>query len=349
LLVAAFDDLLAGCLSVIVGGVTSSPFAVPSIEQRDRPEPVPSLQRHAARQIVGAFAHRAYRALYRAPHWRVGWRMIDGPGLIADLDHPGAGWVDLPDDGKRFYADPFPFEHGGELFLFVEDFEHRVGRGVISVVRFDDHGPTHTPEPVLHHDVHLSYPLVLEDSGEVWMIPETSEAGTVELYRASGFPTRWVREAVLLDGVEASDATVFRHGDRWWMTATVRDGGSFSDALHLWHADALIGPWLPHGGNPVLLDISSARPAGRVVADGGRLLRPVQDGRKGYGAALAVAEVTRLDDQGFEQRVVGRTGPGPWWPGRRVHTLNRAGRLECIDGSAMSPRFRRPRPAGDRR
>jgi hypothetical protein len=31
--------------------------------------------------------------------------------------------------------------------------------------------------------------------------------------------------------------------------------------------------------------------------------------------------------------------PGPLWPGRRLHTLNRAGRLECIDGSASARRF----------
>ncbi len=31
--------------------------------------------------------------------------------------------------------------------------------------------------------------------------------------------------------------------------------------------------------------------------------------------------------------------PGPLWPGRRLHTLNRAGRLECIDGSATARRF----------
>jgi hypothetical protein len=30
----------------------------------------------------------------------------------------------------------------------------------------------------------------------------------------------------------------------------------------------------------------------------------------------------------------------PSWPGRRLHTLNRAGRLECIDGAAYSPRSR---------
>lgn len=335
---AAFDDLLAGCLTVIMKAFTSSEGARPSVVPLADTQP-PSLTRHAVRQAVGAVAHRGYRALYRAPHWRVGWRFVDGPGVIDAPGTPPSGWHDLADDGLRFYADPFPFVHNGELLLFVEDYEHRVGRGVISVVRFDENGPTHVPTPVLEHRVHLSYPFVLEDEGEVWMIPETSAAGTIELYRATTFPDSWSLDSVLVEDVEASDATVFQHGGGWWMIATVRSGGSFSDALHVWSADRLRGPWAPHPHNPVLMDIASARPAGRVEERGGRLLRPVQDCRSGYGAALAVAEITRLDEDHFDQRVTERLTPGPWWPGRRLHTLNRAGRLECIDGSAMAPRY----------
>ena len=70
---------------------------------------------------------------------------------------------------------------------------------------------------------------------------------------------------------------------------------------------------------------------------GHKLLRPFQDCRQGYGAALGLAEITRLDDDCFEQRVETILRPGPLWPGHRLHTLNRDGWLECIDGSA-SPR-----------
>ncbi|HEY9293507.1 MAG TPA: hypothetical protein VIP98_19700 [Microlunatus sp.] len=347
----AFDDLLAGCIVLIIGAVGSRQFSTPAYQ--DEPiggststtsSPAPNdaareLVRHAVRRGSSAALHRAYRALYRAPHWRVGWRWTDGPGLIQETGEPSNGWQELPDDGRHFYADPFPFEQDGRHYLFVEDFDHRVGRGVIAMTEFDDHGPIHPPIPVLSHDVHLSYPFVFAHDDEVWMIPETSAAGTIELYRATGFPHQWKREQILLDQVTGSDATVFRHQGRWWMTATVQHGGSFSDALHLWYADELTGPWTAHRHNPVLVDISSARPAGRVVIQDGRMMRPTQDGRKGYGASLTITEIVALDEDRFEQRLVRRLGPGPWWPGRRLHTLNRAGRLECIDGSAVSPRI----------
>jgi hypothetical protein len=90
----------------------------------------------------------------------------------------------------------------------------------------------------------------------------------------------------------------------------------------------------------VLVDQASARPAGAMTVRDGKLWRPVQDCSFGYGTGIGLAEVTRLDHEGFEQKVHAILRADPSWPGRRFHTLNRAGRLECIDGAAHSPRSR---------
>ena len=76
--------------------------------------------------------------------------------------HPQSGWRDLPDDRSRFYADPFPIEHDGRTFVFVEDFAHALGYGVISAVEFGADGPLGAPRPVLDIGTHLSYPFVFE-------------------------------------------------------------------------------------------------------------------------------------------------------------------------------------------
>jgi hypothetical protein len=196
---------------------------------------------------------------------------------------------------------------------------------------------------------HLSYPFVFEHGGEMWMVPESCSTASVDLYRAERFPDGWVKQATLVSGVVASDATLFEHDGRWWMFSTVQDGGgSYSDALHLWSAPALRGPWTPHRRNPVLVDLATARPGGRLVRRGRKLIRPFQDCRKGYGTALGLAEIIHLDDDRFEQRVETILRPGPLWPGHRLHTLNRAGPLECIDGSA-SPRKLLPASGGRQR
>ncbi|MHA3723941.1 GNAT family N-acetyltransferase [Leucobacter sp. HY1910] len=348
LLTTALADITAGVSTLIVGATTGGRFAPPTdsnLGAAITAAPKSHLEL-AARRVVGSLVYRAYRALYRAPHWRVGWRAPKHAAALSDIvANPGV-WTDLADDGFHFYADPFPITHAGVTYLFVEDFDHRVGRAVISVVEWGPDGAIGAPRPVLQHEVHLSYPFVTAHDGDMWLIPESSGARTLELFRAVEFPWKWERHSVLLDNIEISDATPFKHEGRWWLTGTVGYGGSLSDSLCIWSAPDLRGPWTPHQQNPVLIDIASARPAGRVELHDGRLLRPVQDGREGYGAALGVAEITRLDDEGFEQRIVAHHTAGKTWGGTRLHTLNRADHLETVDGSRRVPKFK-PRRASD--
>lgn len=343
-LLLTVSDVLSRLVTLIVAATTGASRTVPALPG-DTPEPraavagTGTLTKSLIREVIGAAASRAYRACYNAPHWRVGWRRLGGPDLFDLKAHPESGWISLPDDGERFYADPFPILRQGKLTLFVEDFVHKAGKGIISAVEFGPDGPLGTPVPVLEQPGHLSYPFVFERDGEVWMVPENWQSGRVDLYRATAFPGGWVRETTLLDDIVASDATLIEHQGQWWLFATVRDGGgAFSDALHLWVAPDFRGPFTPHPRNPVLIDIASARPAGRMIARDGALLRPVQDCRRGYGKALGLARVTRLDMDGYEQSVDAIIGAGPLWPGRRLHTLNSADGFEFIDGSAMARR-----------
>ncbi len=343
---ASFDDMLARTVvlvaAAVAGGARTPLPGLPCEADHSAPGVLSpgKLGQAAVKKITRRAIQQIYRLCYNSPHWRTGWRKIDGADLFDLREHPQGGWHDLPDDGRRFYADPFPVVHDGKVILFVEDFEHRLGKGIISAVEFAEGKPAGVPRPVLELGCHLSYPFVFEEEGEWWMIPETSGHGTIELHRATAFPDGWVKEADLVTGMVCSDATLIRQGGLWWMFATVRDGGgAFSDALHLWSAPDFRGPWTPHEQNPVLIDIASARPAGRMVERNGSLLRPVQDCRRGYGASLGIARVDRLDAGGYAQTVETIIRPGGLWPGRRLHSLNSAGGYEFIDGSGTAPKW----------
>jgi len=139
---------------------------------------------------------------------------------------------------------------------------------------------------------------------------------------------------VLLEG-EISDGTLLIRDDGCWLFATSRDGGgSTSDTLVVFHAPALTGPWTPHARNPILIDRRRARPGGAVILQGDRLVLPVQDGTLGYGGGLGLSEVTRLDAEAVElsePHLISGAGDFPY---PQIHTLNRAGRLEVVDGIA---------------
>lgn len=294
------------------------------------------------RMVVSMAARRAYRLCCHAPHWRIGWRFVEnGQDVWSRRSLDGAQWNVLADPNDHFYADPFPISRNGRDYLFFEDLDHKTGKGVISFTMFDeDHRPG-TVEVVLEEPWHLSYPHLIEMDGQIWMLPEASLSGNITLYRASDFPRKWEPHAVLVSGVEAADATIVQHDGKLWMFAVVRNGiGGYSDTLAIWVADRLHGPWTPISGNPVLIDDRSARPAGNFVKRNGLLMRPVQDCRKTYGAALGLARIDRLDADGFSQVIETSLAPGPHWPGRKLHSLNGNGNLEVIDGSVLRPRSR---------
>lgn len=303
----------------------------------------PSVRRigaHAVSLITSAALKRAYQLCLFSPHWRVGWRFVEGGGIWARHSLEGAPWNSIADPGYRFYADPFPFAFNGRTFIFVEDFDHREGKGIISAIPFGEGGQTGPAEPVLSKSWHLSYPYLFEHRGEVWMVPESSQARKISLYRSDPFPSRWVHDIDLIEDIDASDASLVQFGGKWWIFATVRSElGGEMDSLSLFCADDLFGPWSPHPANPVLVDAAGARQAGQFFLQEGRLWRPVQDCRAGYGRALGLAEVTLLNGQDYAQVIHTVLRPDANWPGRRLHTLNRFGRLECIDGSRNSPRF----------
>ena len=114
---------------------------------------------------------------------------------------------------------------------------------------------------VLERDYHLSYPYLIEEGGELYMVPESARHQSVEVYRCVDFPLRWKLERTLLDGLRLVDATLHRGPDRWWMFANAAASGSrvFDDELHLFHAEHLLGDWRPHRRNPVKSDARCAR------------------------------------------------------------------------------------------
>jgi hypothetical protein len=335
----AFDFVLARSLTLVLAalnGTRHQPAARRSTAQSPDARRLLTVE---GKSLATAAIRRLYHLCCHAPHWRVLWRRIEDKDVWDTGSLLGPAWNVIPDPGFRFFADPFPYIHNGEAHIFVEDLDHRTNKGVISVVRLNERGVPGEARPVLEEPWHLSYPFLIQAENQIWMIPESSARRRIALYRADRFPDRWVEECILVDDIEASDATIVEHQGRYWMFAATRDGrGSWSDTLSIFMASNIRGPWRPHPANPVLVSQTAARPAGGMLKRSGALLRPVQDCAHGYGTGIGLATVTTLNEESFAQRVGPVLRPLPGWPGKRLHTLNRAGAIECIDGAAHSPR-----------
>ena len=283
-------------------------------------------------------AKRTVESCFTVGQWSLAFRFATDETWDGDL----AAFHRLVPPPDRFWADPFPIEANGRHYIFFEELPFATGKGHISVVEVRRDGTASEPVRVLERDYHLSYPFLVEDGGNLYMIPETAQNNTVEIYRCEEFPHRWTRERVLIDGVFCADATVFRRGgsnDRWWMFANSgsADAG-FDDELNLFSADRLLGDWTPHRANPVKSDVRSSRPAGRLFSRDGELYRPGQICAPLYGSGIALHRVTQLSRDGFAEEEARRIEPRSQEI-LGMHTINRAGELSVTDTFARRRRF----------
>jgi hypothetical protein len=334
------ETVMARTMTLLAAILSGAPRIVPELAYRSGTAPKPPAA-YVARGLVWSIAREIYRLCCYAPHWHIGWRYSASVEVWKTGDLSGPGWQVLADPGNRFYADPVPVTWQGRTFVFFEDLDHRVGKGIISAVEFDGAGPAGHAIPVLEEPWHLSYPFLIEHDGELWMIPESSGHRDVPLYKCVRFPDKWERHSTLLSGLELADATITRHNGIDYLFGAWRDGtAGYSDALAIFYAEHLFGPWLPHASNPVLIDRASTRPAGNFTTLNGKLWRPVQDCADGYGSGLGLAEILELTPTTYRQIVRHSIRPGPAWPGRKLHTLNRCGDLEVIDGARIQPKIK---------
>jgi len=245
----------------------------------------------------------------------------------------------MPPPG-RFYADPFLFTREGRRYVFFEDYDASSGRAEIRYLEIDESGLPGSPRPALQQDCHLSYPFVFAEGDEVYMLPETAGHRTVELYRAARFPDEWTLDRVLLSDVTATDATLLRHQGRWWLFAALAtDGGRPVDELCLFSSDSLHGDWEPHPLNPVVSDVRSARPAGRIFARDGQLIRPSQDCSEAYGGRLVFNRIDVLSPTEYSEAPIGAIEPAVESGNLRTHSYDSDGTYEVLDGFRMRPKL----------
>jgi glycosyltransferase involved in cell wall biosynthesis len=290
-------------------------------------------ERAARPSRIGAAVRRARRTLRRLATvdvWNVG--LVEAPihAFLAPGFRPTVQW--LPDAGvTRLSADPFALEHEGRRWLLYEGLEHSEGRGFLAARELGPQG--FGPERVvLRAPFHLSYPWLLRRGDEVFCVPESWEAREVALYRARRFPEGWERVAALLPGVAGIDSTVLQHEGRWWCFTTEK-GKGHDRRLLLYHADDLLGPWRPHRGNPVKVDLRSARGAGTPFHHGGALYRPAQDYSETKEGRITLNRVLELTPESFVEETVATIEPlgsGPYPD--KIHTLSAAGERTLVDG-----------------
>jgi hypothetical protein len=235
----------------------------------------------------------------------------------------------------RFWADPFIVARDNKYYVFIEEFLYARQRGHISLIVMNKDGSFEPSVCVLEAPYHLSYPFVFEFENNLYLIPESRVNRTVGLYKCTAFPHKWEFQKNLMEDCQAVDATLIQWQGKWWMFVNQieTEGASPWDELFLYYSNSpLSDTWTPHQRNPVVSDVRSARPAGRLFLHNGHLYRPSQNCSEHYGYGFNICEITKLTETDYEEKIVSRVEPK--WDKSVVstHTFNYEDGLTVIDG-----------------
>ncbi len=240
------------------------------------------------------------------------------------------------------WADPCIVSHGS-TYLFFEDFKSGIDRskGCLYVTEINDRGQISKPQLILERPYHLSYPFVFHHDGAWYLVPESAGNRTIELYKATEFPFTWALEAYLMTDIQAYDTTIFFDAQKVWMFCSVKrvNGASAHDELNLFYTDDLLnGVWKAHPLNPIVSDVKSSRPAGRIFRMHDKLYRPSQDCTVRYGHSLVFNEILQLTETEYEEIPRFRLDPNWARDVLATHTFSQTSELTVIDALVQERR-----------
>ncbi len=293
--------------------------------------PVPTFPALArvSRRLANSWLSRRSPVNQRLKQWQIAYHFTDAHETRPRFER--LRYLEPPEG--RYWADPIAVEHQGRYFIFFEEAITATDSGgrVMAIEVFENAEPG-AVRVVIERPYHMSYPFVFDWNGVLYMLPETAERGTLELYRCESFPFKWSLDRVLLEDIRAFDATLFLQNDRWWMFVSIGEpGASSDDELHLFWSTTPFGPWTAHRRNPVVSDVRCARPAGPLFSSDGQLYRPSQDCSVAYGHSIVINRVDVLDEHAYQETPVDRIAPGWRDDILRVHTIGATKRLRVVD------------------
>jgi hypothetical protein len=292
--------------------------------------PVPTLSALARLtwRLASLWVTNRIRSRRQFEQWQIAYYFTEDDELGCQFER--LRYLVPPQD--RFWADPFAVEYQGRYFIFFEELLLLAANGRLAAIEVFENAEPGEARVILEQPYHLSYPFVFDWEGALYMIPETAKNRTVELYRCEEFPHRWHLHKVLLDNINAVDATLWSGRGRWWMLVNVAEPGVVNtDELHLYWSTTPFGPWTAHPRNPLVSDVRCARPAGPLFSRRGKLYRPSQDCSVGYGHSVLINRVESLGEDGYRETAVDRIAPGWREDALRVHTVCENKGLRVID------------------
>ena len=237
---------------------------------------------------------------------------------------------------KGWYADPFLFDYEDDTYLFAEYFSYKLNRGVIACAKYNEQRDKFGDfKEIIVEDFHLSYPVVFQYDGKIYMMPETGESNSLFMYEAVSFPNEWKRLPAVMTDIRLVDTTPIIVEDKLYaLSLRVNEEDHTRGELILLEYNN--GKFEISSQGILSQDMSEARPGGHFIREDNKWYRVSQDCGESYGKAINIMEVAEdfqkkyceeLKQKIYPEEVLLDIAEAP----SGIHTYNNSKDLEVVD------------------
>ncbi len=231
-------------------------------------------------------------------------------------------WHKIIPDSKVFQADPFVVFNDDKYFVFYEELKFEDYHGYLRAAELDiENNRLINDKIILNLDYHLSFPNVFLENGTYYMIPESEENNSVDLYECTSFPYKWKKKQTLIDNIGTVDTTPLKTKDGWYLfTSEGAKGAGYNDELSIYKsADLFNSPFQKLYDEPVISDVTKARMGGHFIQRDDEIIRVSQNCGKRYGHQIKLNKVTQIEN-GYAEEPLDTIAPTQGAIG--LHTYN---------------------------
>lgn len=232
----------------------------------------------------------------------------------------------------RWFADPFILNiNSDEIELLVEEMNDKMKRGRISKLVVDRKSYVLKKcKTVLELDSHLSFPALFRFNDVIYIYPENSEAGKLQIYRYNEKKEKAILVKDLLD-LPLTDAIIKIIENVPYLFST-RLPYQNENILDIYIDRECNGRYMLH--QTMSLTDKVARNAGDFFEWDESLIRPSQDCNYSYGSGIVFQKVL-LKDEVFSFEEIKRFYPSSWRYHLGLHTFNMQGKIAVVDGKGF--------------
>lgn len=231
-------------------------------------------------------------------------------------------WHKIIPPKEVFQADPFIIYKDNKHYVFFEELKFEDYHGYLAVAELDTkNGKLVNTQTIMKLDYHLSYPFIFEEKDTYYMIPESGDNQTIDLYECTSFPTEWKKKQTLIENIQAVDTTLLKKDESWYLFTNEKiEGADFDDELSIYKSEDLFNqPFEKLYEQPVITNVMNARMAGKFIQKDGEIFRVSQDGGKRYGYRANINKVIQIEN-GYKEEKLSTIKPGNMALG--FHTYN---------------------------